>query len=74
MAASGSSADATGVDEEHANLQIGDFVTWRGRLWVLRGIDPMSVAAHRAELEECSTGERLQAPFEELSAAPDPAG
>ena len=41
---------------------------------MLRGIDPMSVAAHRAELEECSTGERLQAPFEELSAAPGAAG
>jgi len=74
MAARGSSADAASVDEEHANLQIGDFVTWRGRLWVLRGIDPMSVAAHRAVLEECVSGERQQAPLEELSAAPDAAG
>ena len=74
MAAHGGSADAARVDEEHANLQIGDFVTWRGRLWVLRGIDPMSVAARRAELEECVSGERLQASLDELSAAPGVAG
>jgi hypothetical protein len=58
------------VDEGHADLQIGDFVTWRGRLWVLLGIDPMSVAERRAGLEECVSGERLHAPLEELSHAP----
>ncbi|HWN21541.1 MAG TPA: hypothetical protein VNP93_06175 [Gaiellaceae bacterium] len=62
------------MEEEHADLQIGALVTWRGRLWVLRGIDPMSVAERRAELEDRVSGERLQAPLEELSPAPDAVG
>jgi hypothetical protein len=62
------------VDDQHLELQIGDFVTWRARLWVLLGIDPMSVGQRRAELEECVSGERLHAPLDELSAAPGAAG
>ena len=52
-------------------LQIGDFVTWRSRLCMLRGIDPMSVAERRAELEDCVSGERLRAPLAELAPAPE---
>jgi len=62
------------MDETHGDLQIGDTVTWRGRLCVLLGIDPMSVAERRAELEDCASGERLRAPLEELSTAPGAAG
>jgi hypothetical protein len=64
-------ADATGVEEEAPTFQLGDFVAWRGRLCVLRGIDPMSVPERRAELEECASGERRRAPLAELSTAPD---
>ena len=67
-------ADAASVDEARADLRIGDFVTWRGRLCVLRGTDPMSVAHRRAELEECASGERLRVPLDELAAPPDPGG
>lgn len=62
------------MDEEPAAFQIGGFVTWRGRLCVLRGIDPMSVAERRADLEECVSGERLRPPFHELSPGPGPGG
>ncbi len=59
------------MDADHAALQIGDFVTWRGRLCVLRGLDPMSVPNRHAEVEDCGTGERLRPLLDELAAAPD---
>ena len=62
------------MDEEPAAFQIGDLVTWRGRLCVLRGIDPMSVAERRADLEECASGERLRPPLDELSRGSEAAG
>ena len=62
------------MDQEPAAFQIGDFVTWRGRLCVLRGIDPMSVPSRRAEIEECASGERMRPLLSELVAAPDAAG
>ena len=58
------------MDAERAALQIGDFVTWRGRLCVLRGLDPMSVPKRHAEVEDCSTGERLRPFLDELVPAP----
>lgn len=73
IASPGARADAADVDEERAAFQIGDFVTWRGRLCVLRGIDPMSVAQRRADLEECASGERHRPPLDELEAAPEAA-
>lgn len=61
------------MDPSPAALQIGDFVIWRGRLFVLRGIDPMSVPNRRADIEECATGERMRAPLDEISPAQPPA-
>ena len=60
------------MDTEPAALQIGDFVSWRGRLCVLRGIDPMSVPERRADVEDCATGERVRPPLDELAPAPVP--
>jgi len=59
------------VEQDAATFRIGDLVAWRGRLCVLRGIDPMSVPERRAEVEECASGERRRAPLAELSTAPD---
>ena len=67
-------ADTSTVEQDLAALQIGDFVTWRGRLCVLRGIDPMSVPVRRAEVEECASGERMRPPLSELTPAPAAAG
>lgn len=47
-------------------MEIGDLVTFRGRLLVLRGLDPMSVPDRRAELEDPATGERFHAPLDEV--------
>ena len=53
-------------------MEIGDLVTYRGRCYVLRGLDPMSVDARRAHLEDAGTGERLWADLAELEEAPQP--
>ena len=50
-------------------MRIGDPVIYRGRRYVLRGVDPMSVPDRRADLEDCETGERTRAPVAELEAA-----
>jgi hypothetical protein len=47
-------------------MQIGDTVTYEGRLFVLRGIDPMGVPDRRAELEDTETGEVIRVPVAEL--------
>lgn len=52
-----------------AAMKIGDLILYKGKRWILRGIDPMSVPNRRAELEDAETGERVSAPLAEL--APD---
>jgi hypothetical protein len=47
-------------------MEIGDLVTYRGRSYVLRGLDPMSVDVRRAHLEEPATGERMWVDLAEL--------
>jgi hypothetical protein len=53
-------------------MEIGDLVTYNGKSYVLRGLEPMSVPDRRAELEDPESGERLSAPFALLSAGPLP--
>jgi hypothetical protein len=36
-------------------LNVGDLVGWNGRLYFLRGFDPMGVAVPRAYLEDAET-------------------
>ena len=56
-------------------MRIGDLVSYHGTLYVLRGLDPMSVPERRAELEHPTTGERLRVPLEEVDEEPaDPSG
>lgn len=51
-------------------MEIGDHITWNGRTWVLRGLEPMSVPQRHAHLEDPVTGERVRAPLPEVVAAP----
>ena len=55
-----------------AALRIGDEVIYHGRVLVLRGMEPMSVPARRAEVEDPVTKERFVVPLEELEEAPPP--
>jgi hypothetical protein len=54
-------------------MNIGDLVTWNGRTWVLRGLEPMSVTTRHAHLEDEATGERVRAPLAEVAPAAPPA-
>jgi len=49
------------------HMKIGDLVTYQGRAYVLRGLDPMSVPDRHAELEDPDTGELVSAPLTEVS-------
>ena len=40
-------------------MEIGDIVMYRGRAYVLRGLDPMSVDNRRALLEDARSGDRM---------------
>ena len=50
-----------------AAMKIGDLVTYQGRSYVLRGIEPMSVPNRRVELEDSETGEVIVVPLAEVS-------
>jgi hypothetical protein len=47
-------------------MKIGDLVTYQGRVYVLRGLEPMSVPNRRAELEDPESGEVVVAPLSEV--------
>jgi len=51
-------------------MRIGDEVIYRGRVFILRGMEPMSVPARRAEIEDPATGNRVVVPIAELADAP----
>ena len=48
-------------------MRLGEHVIHDGRLLVLLGLDPMSVADGRAEVEDPETGARAFVPIAELS-------
>jgi len=48
-------------------MKIGDLVTYKGRAYVLRGLEPMSVPNRRAELEDPDSGEVIVVPLDEVS-------
>jgi len=49
-----------------AAMRIGDLVLYDGRLYVLRGVEPMSVDDRKAELEDPETGNRVRVPLDEV--------
>jgi hypothetical protein len=51
-------------------MKIGDLVLHQGKLYVLRGVEPMSVHERKAELEDPATGERLRVPCAEIEEPP----
>ena len=53
-------------------MRIGDRVTYDGRLYAVRGLDPMGVPGRRADLEDVETKERRRVPVAELE--PEGAG
>ena len=49
-----------------AAMRIGDQVLYDGRLYVLRGVEPMSVDERKCEIEDPETGERLKVLWDEI--------
>jgi hypothetical protein len=49
-------------------MEIGELVTYEGKSYVLRGLDPMSVPDRRAEIEDPESGEFLSVPLASLTA------
>ena len=50
----------------HCGMEIGDLVTYQGRAYVLRGLEPMSVPNRRVELEDPRAA-RYRRPLAEVS-------
>ena len=48
-------------------MEIGDLVTYQGRAYVLRGLEPMSMPNRCAELEDPESGEVVVVPLAEVS-------
>jgi hypothetical protein len=55
-------------------MRLGDTVIFQGRAFVLRGLDPVSVAGGRAQLEDPDTGETVTVPLAELEPPPPVSG
>jgi hypothetical protein len=55
-------------------MEIGDLVTYNGKSYVLRGLEPMSVPERRAEIEDPDTGESMSVPFALLIEGPSQGG
>lgn len=51
-------------------MELGDHVSWSGRVYVLRGLEPMSIPDRHAELEDPMTGERIRVPMQEITERP----
>jgi hypothetical protein len=47
-------------------MEIGSVIQWRGRMYVLVGVDPTNVPERRAYLRERAAAETFEAPFAEL--------
>ena len=59
---------------EECGMKLDSLVSYGGRRYYLRGLDPMGVANRRADLEDAETGEHIQAPLAEVEPAePRPA-
>lgn len=55
-----------------AEMNLGNLVLHGGNLYVLRGVEPMSVDERKADLEDPVTGERLRVRYAELEEPPPP--
>ena len=48
------------------HMRIGDPVTYQGRRYVLRGLDPMGIPDRLADIEDVESGEVIRVPVSEL--------
>jgi hypothetical protein len=48
-------------------MEIGEFVIYEGRAYVLRGLDPMGVPDGSAVLEDQESAEHISVPLAEVS-------
>ena len=55
-------------------MEIGDLVSWNGKTYVLRGLDPMGVPDRRVLLEDPETGEQVAVPLTALDEHPSDGG
>jgi hypothetical protein len=55
-------------------VKIGEQVLYDGRLYVLRGLDPMSVPNRTALLEDAFEGGLIRAPLDEVGPAEERSG
>jgi hypothetical protein len=53
-------------------MQIGSEIQWRGRTYLLVGVDPMNVPERRAYLREPGGARVVEVPFEEIEPLPEP--
>jgi hypothetical protein len=51
-------------------MRVDDRVTWQGRIYVLRGFDPMSIPDRGAEVDDPVSGARIRVPVDQLRPAP----
>ena len=49
-----------------SDIHVGDDVIFRGRVYSVRGLSPMSASPRRALLEDVETGENVEAHLDEL--------
>jgi hypothetical protein len=50
-------------------MRIGDTVIYRGKRYVLRGLEPMGIPERRADVEDVATGRALRVPVADLRPA-----
>ena len=62
--------DVRGLRPRSAVMEIGDLVTYNGKSYVLRGLEPMSVPERRAQIEDPESGERHSVPLALLTPGP----
>jgi hypothetical protein len=55
-------------------VRIGDTVLYDGRLYVLRGLDPMSVPDRQVSLEDTAEGGLIHAPLKDVERLEDGSG
>ena len=52
-------------------MRIGDLIAYEGRLYAVRGLDPMGVPERRADLEDTENGTSIRIPIAALEESGD---
>jgi hypothetical protein len=62
------------LSSSDCGMEIGSDVIYKGKLFVLRGLEPMSVPDRRAEVEDPESGELFSVPMALLHELSPPRG